>query len=153
LDVLFSDWIVKSLTATSSIRQYDKDSHTIPTTMSNAVFDAEVEPVERSLGLGCWRRMRNRNKFRNLFASGIVLGMLYDVQSKQAHDRGLPPPMRRPKKSISRSIAVEFEGKSYSATYSVDSKVVNVECPYGSRSTQVGGSTAEAVARMLVRET
>ena len=60
--------------------------------------------------------------------------------------------MRKSKNPTSRSIAVEFDGKSYSATYSVDSKVVSVECPYGSRSTQIGGSTAESVARLLVRE-
>jgi hypothetical protein len=89
MDAMFSDWILKSLTASSSIRQYDRDNHTIPTTIFNAVFDAEVEPVQRSLGLGWWRRMRNRNKFHNLFASGIVLGLLYDVRSKQAYDRGV----------------------------------------------------------------
>jgi len=37
--------------------------------------------------------------------------------------------MRKSKNPTSRSIAVEFDGKSYSATYSVDSKVVSVECP------------------------
>ena len=60
--------------------------------------------------------------------------------------------MRKSKNPTSRSITVEFEGKSYSATYSVAAKVVSVECPYGSRTTQVGRSTAEALARLLVRE-
>jgi hypothetical protein len=49
-------------------------------------------------------------------------------------------------------MSVEFDGKTYSAHYSVQAKVVTVESAYGSQSTQVGGATAEAVARMLFRE-
>lgn len=49
-------------------------------------------------------------------------------------------------------IAVEFQGKTYSASYSVSSKVVTIHSVFGSTSTQVGGSTAVAVARMLFFE-
>lgn len=49
-------------------------------------------------------------------------------------------------------LSVEFEGKTYSARYSVSSSVVTVNSVYGSNSTQVGGSTAEIIARMLFRE-
>jgi hypothetical protein len=49
-------------------------------------------------------------------------------------------------------VTVEFEGTSYSATYTVESKVVKLYSEYGSPSTQVGGSTAPVVARMLFRE-
>jgi len=50
------------------------------------------------------------------------------------------------------NVTVEFEGKSYSASYSVSSKVVTLESDYGTTSTQVGGSTAQGVARMLFVE-
>lgn len=49
-------------------------------------------------------------------------------------------------------VTVEFEGKTYSASYSVSSKIVTLESDYGTTSTQVGGSTAQAVARMLFVE-
>ena len=41
---------------------------------------------------------------------------------------------------------------SHDGTYSVSSKVVTVDTPYGSLSAQVGGSPAEVVAGMLFRE-
>lgn len=47
---------------------------------------------------------------------------------------------------------MEFDGKKHTASYSVKSGVVTVESALGRRSTQVGGSTAQMVARMLLRE-
>jgi hypothetical protein len=58
--------------------------------------------------------------------------------------------MKKPPQSS--KISIEFDGKNYSATYSVASKVVTVHSFYGSRATQGGGSGATAVARMLLRE-
>ena len=49
-------------------------------------------------------------------------------------------------------LSVELAGKTYSASYSVSSSVVTVNSVYGSNSTQVGGSTAEIIARLLFRE-
>jgi hypothetical protein len=57
-----------------------------------------------------------------------------------------------PKQPTRNSVTVELEGKIYSGTYHVSSKVVTIQCAYGSTSTQVGGSTAVAVARILLRE-
>lgn len=50
------------------------------------------------------------------------------------------------------SVSVEVDGTVHEATYSVSSKVVTVQSPYGSTSTQIGGLSAEAVARILLRE-
>ncbi len=47
---------------------------------------------------------------------------------------------------------LEFEGKIYSATYSVSSKVVKIDSMFGTISTQIGGSTAKIIARTLFRE-
>ncbi len=49
-------------------------------------------------------------------------------------------------------ISIEFEGKTYKASYYVESKVVTMQSAYGSLSTQVGGSRGDFVARMLFRE-
>ena len=56
------------------------------------------------------------------------------------------------KQPRSHEINLEFEGKNYSATYSVSSKVVEVDSMYGTTSTQIGGSTTEIIARTLFRE-
>ena len=56
------------------------------------------------------------------------------------------------KHAISSTVPVEEDGVSYEATYTVSSKVVTVNSFYGSSSTQVGGSPAHSVARMLFRE-
>ena len=49
-------------------------------------------------------------------------------------------------------MSLDFEGKTYEATYSVTSGVVTVQSVHGSSSTQIGGSRAEIVARQLLRE-
>jgi len=58
--------------------------------------------------------------------------------------------MRKEPKSF--SVTIEFDGKTYSATYTVSSRVVTVTSLYGSLSTQVGGSRSDVVARMLFHE-
>lgn len=50
------------------------------------------------------------------------------------------------------NVSIDVEGAVRDATYTVSSHVVAVESPYGSGSTQVGGLSADAVARMLLRE-
>jgi hypothetical protein len=49
-------------------------------------------------------------------------------------------------------ISIEFEGKTYSATYTLESDVVTVSSLYGSASTLQGGSGALTIARILLYE-
>ncbi len=49
-------------------------------------------------------------------------------------------------------VSVEVDGKAYTGSYYVESKMVTLECLYGTTSTQIGDSGAELVARMLLRE-
>ena len=49
-------------------------------------------------------------------------------------------------------ITLEFEGKTYSANYYIQSKMVTLECAYGTTSTQPGGSPAVSIARILFGE-
>ena len=51
-----------------------------------------------------------------------------------------------------QTISVEIDGKTYTGRYSVSGKVVSVSGAFGSKSTQVGNSPADVVARMLLRE-
>jgi hypothetical protein len=83
LEQLYLDWQIQSLTAVSTMTAYDKKSHRIPSAIFDVVFDKEIEPLQKRIGLGWWRRMKNRNKYQNLFASGICLGMMYDMRSKE----------------------------------------------------------------------
>jgi len=50
----------------------------------------------------------------------------------------------------STSITVEVNGTTYAGHYRVEGDVVTVTTTFWSKSTQAGGSSAEAVARMLL---
>ena len=48
-------------------------------------------------------------------------------------------------------ISVDFEGKEYRGSYTIQSKMVKVySAMYGSKATQIGGLPPEEVARMLL---
>lgn len=51
-----------------------------------------------------------------------------------------------------KEASVEVDGKQYTSGYFVKGKVITVEGIYGVKSTQLGGSPAETLARMLLRE-
>lgn len=82
--LLFEKWLVKSLTANSMLRSYDKDNYGYASAVFDAFYAETLDPVQRSIGLGWWRRrIKNYNRFKNFFASGVLLGMLYDVAAKK----------------------------------------------------------------------
>lgn len=83
LEQLYDEWLIQSFTATSTLEAYDKNNQGIPNAIFDAVFGEQVEPFQKELGIGWWRRIRNRSKFHNLFASGVCLGIMYDMRSKQ----------------------------------------------------------------------
>ena len=49
-------------------------------------------------------------------------------------------------------ITLEFDGKTHRAHFSVISGIVTVNSFYGSASTQIGGSSAGTIAKILFRE-
>ena len=53
---------------------------------------------------------------------------------------------------MSDDLEVEFEGKSYTVTYSVANRMITVYAGFGSKSTQVGGSPPGVLARIIGRE-
>jgi hypothetical protein len=50
------------------------------------------------------------------------------------------------------SVEVTIGGVIYEGTYYVQKSIVYVQSPYGSKATQVGGSSPEALAKMLLSE-
>jgi hypothetical protein len=49
-------------------------------------------------------------------------------------------------------LEVEFEGETYKVTYSVAARMVTVSTAYSSKTTQLGGSTPEQLARIMAKE-
>jgi hypothetical protein len=49
-------------------------------------------------------------------------------------------------------VSISFEGKSYEGHWTIERGVVRVVSAYGEKSTQVGGSPADFVAKRLLRE-
>ncbi len=83
LDALFKEWIAKSLTANSTLNSYDKDNEGYPSAIFDAFYKNRFEPMQRELKIGWWKRLKNKNRFKNFFASGVLLGMLYDMETKK----------------------------------------------------------------------
>jgi hypothetical protein len=48
-------------------------------------------------------------------------------------------------------ISIEFEGKTYSATYTLETGVIEVSSLYGSEATLQGGSDAQNIAEVVFR--
>lgn len=49
-------------------------------------------------------------------------------------------------------VSVELNGKTYTGTYEVDAGIVTVRTLMGSKNTQVGGSTPQTLAPLMLSE-
>ncbi len=83
LDELEGRWLPKSLAASQYMQAYGEPSRNLLKQVFNEEFDRQVEPLQKQLGLGWWRRLTNRNKFANLFYSGALLGFVYDLKANE----------------------------------------------------------------------
>ncbi len=54
--------------------------------------------------------------------------------------------------SVTREFSVEIEGKEHIGRYFVDRKVITVTSELGQKSTQLGGSKPEDIAKLLLSE-
>ena len=84
---LSSEWVVRSVTCLSTMTSYSKDNAGYPERIFRVLYAQTLEPLQRQLRLGWWRRFRNEPKFRHFFASGLVLGLLADMQAKELSDK------------------------------------------------------------------
>jgi hypothetical protein len=53
---------------------------------------------------------------------------------------------------MAERISIEFDGKTYAATYTVERDIVTVHTAFDQKSTQVGGSPPETLAMTMLRE-
>lgn len=79
-----SEWVVRSLTANSFLSAADKQNLNWPSAIYD-VFAFRLEQIQKSLSFGWFRRMRNDSKFKNLFASGFLLGVMHDYATQSAN--------------------------------------------------------------------
>lgn len=93
-DGLYAVWARKTPTAHATLSPYNKDRTGVP----EAIFATQlkrVELVQKAAGLGWWRRGKDRAIYHHCFASGVLLGMLYDMETKRLADewgtRDAPP--------------------------------------------------------------
>jgi hypothetical protein len=54
--------------------------------------------------------------------------------------------------AVKREVSIEYKGKTYNATYTVEKGIITVSTLYGKKATQVGGSPPESLARIMIRE-
>jgi hypothetical protein len=54
-----------------------------PSAIFGVFYKNRFEPMQRELKIGWWKRLRNKNRFKNFFASGVLLGILYDMETKK----------------------------------------------------------------------
>lgn len=50
------------------------------------------------------------------------------------------------------TVTVEANGKTYTASYAVERKIITVSTPNGSKATQLGNLSPEHLAKMLLKE-
>jgi hypothetical protein len=57
---------------------------------------------------------------------------------------------KRKNSPVSHPVSVEYKGKQYSGTYTVEKGLVYLSSPHGSKGTQLGNSSAESIAAQLL---
>jgi hypothetical protein len=80
-DRLMSEWRVETLTANSFLSAANKENNKWPSAIF-ALFYKPIEEIQKRLGLGWWRRLKNKNKFKNIYASGYLLGAMHDCTTQ-----------------------------------------------------------------------
>src|SRR4051794_12471348 len=61
-------------------------------------------------------------------------------------------PFVKPMRKKSSSVKFKYAGGKLTGSYAVSKNIVRVTTPHGTKSTQLGGSSADSLARILARE-
>ena len=80
---LFASWNVESLATHATLKWYDRNFKGLPSAIFAYIYEKDLEPAQKRLGHGWWRRCKNEIRFRNLFVSGMQLGMMFDNRTKR----------------------------------------------------------------------
>lgn len=54
--------------------------------------------------------------------------------------------------SAGDTVEIEYRGRTYAGRYSIKARMITVDSEYGSKTTQVGNTPVEAIAKQLLRE-
>lgn len=73
--------MIETLTANSFLAAADKLNDRWPSA-TFCIFYEPIEEIQKRLGLGWWRRLKNENKSKNIFASGYLLGAMHDCTTQ-----------------------------------------------------------------------
>lgn len=80
---LQEEWIGRAIAADHSLRWYDAEQHGIPSRFVEHLYRTRLERLLRdSLRLGFWKEGQARSYIKNLFWSGVLLGLAADLQTK-----------------------------------------------------------------------
>ena len=81
-DRLFRTWTERAGMADMDLRDYNKHQQGVPRAILDAHFWRELQPsLKRTFRVGTWRMGKAQNRLRNQFYSGILLGMVADLEA------------------------------------------------------------------------
>lgn len=83
-DSLISNWLIKIMLADKHCKSYNKDMNNMPKSFFNYYYDRLLEPFfQNELQFGYLKRGACYAYFHNLFYSGVLLGVHFDVATSQ----------------------------------------------------------------------
>ena len=83
----YLEWLESSIAARAFIfGEYNSFSQKIPSLFVEALIHRELEPFMKEIGLGMWKRAKNRRTFERFFGAGAALGAMSDLRTNKLPD-------------------------------------------------------------------
>ena len=82
METLFHKWVPQALVADRHLKGYGRHLNELPTRAFESYYNRTIQPaLKGQFRLGFWNRTRCESYFNNLFSSGVVLGMYFDLMT------------------------------------------------------------------------
>ena len=83
----YLEWLEKSIVARQYLSgAYNRDTEEMPSLIFGALHVKELEPFMKEIGLGMWKRAKNKGIFQNFFGAGIALGVMSYIRMTKLPD-------------------------------------------------------------------
>jgi len=83
MDTLVHAWGLKALVADMMMKTYSKELNELPLRVFESYFNSKIKPpLKKQFKLGFWNLGKCHSYFKNLFFSGALLGMHFDLMTK-----------------------------------------------------------------------
>ncbi|MFC2010614.1 hypothetical protein ACFLVU_02580 [Chloroflexota bacterium] len=82
MDTLVRTWGPKALVADMTLKTYGRELNDLPLRVFESYFTSVKPILKKRLKLGLWKAGKCHSYFRNLFFSGALLGMHFDLMTK-----------------------------------------------------------------------